>query len=89
VCTGAADPFVTREHRSAFEEEMTRAGADWQLQIYANAMHGFTERILVEPKALRPGVQYHEAADRRSSGAMRAFLAEKLRHVASNRNRGA
>ena len=77
VCTGAADPFVTREHRTAFEEEMTRAGADWQLHVYANAMHGFTERAL-EGKTRRPGVQYDGATDHRSWAAMRALLADTL-----------
>jgi dienelactone hydrolase len=73
VCTGAADPFVTPEHRSGFEQEMTRAGADWQLHTYAGAMHGFTER-----GPARPGAQYHEAADRRSWQSMRALLSERL-----------
>jgi dienelactone hydrolase len=77
VCTGAADPFITREHRSAFEDEMTHAGADWQLQVYVDAMHGFTERS-PEDKPARPGSQYHEAADRRSWAAMRALLVETL-----------
>jgi dienelactone hydrolase len=73
VCTGAADPFVPREHRSAFEDEMNRADADWQLHIYANAMHGFTERNLD-----RPGARYHEVADRRSWQTMRALFDETL-----------
>jgi dienelactone hydrolase len=73
VCTGAADPFVTREHRGAFEDEMTRANADWQLCVHAHATHAFTER-----KARGPGCQYHEPSDRRSWQAMRAFLDEML-----------
>jgi dienelactone hydrolase len=73
VCTGAADPFVTREHRSAFEDEMTRANADWQLHTYANALHGFTERNLD-----RPGARYDEASDRRSWRTMRALFDETL-----------
>jgi dienelactone hydrolase len=78
VCTGAADPFITREHRSAFEDEMTGAGADWQLHIYGNAVHGFTEGRLADPKAARPGARYHEPSDRRSQAAMRAFLEERF-----------
>jgi dienelactone hydrolase len=74
VCTGAADPYVTREHRSAFEEEMTGAQADWQMHVYAHAMHGFTERGGFE----RPGCKYHERADRRSWSAMRALFDEVL-----------
>jgi dienelactone hydrolase len=76
VCTGAVDPFVSREHRSAFEDEMVAAGADWQLQVYAHAMHGFTERGLGDGKPPRAGSQYHQATDRRSWRAMRAFLDE-------------
>ena len=78
VCTGAADPFVSRNQRTAFEDEMTHARADWQLNVYANAMHGFTERLLPPPQAQRPGLGYDEAADRRSSEAMRSFFAERL-----------
>jgi dienelactone hydrolase len=78
ACTGAADPFVTREHRNAFEEEMTHAGVDWQHHVYANARHGFTEGKLGEPTVPRPGSGYHEPSDRRSWAAMRAFLGELL-----------
>jgi dienelactone hydrolase len=73
VCTGAADPFVTRQHRQAFEDEMVRANADFELHVYANAMHGFTERGIQ-----RPGSAYHEAADRRSWWAMQSLLAHTL-----------
>ena len=78
VCTGAADPFVTREQRSEFEDEMTRARADWQLNIYANARHGFTERSLIKHPTPRPGSGYDEAADHRSWEAMLALFAERL-----------
>jgi len=78
VCTGAADPFVGRDQRTAFEDEMTHARADWQLNVYAKAMHGFTERSVSPPQVSRPGVGYDEAADRRSWEAMRSFLAERL-----------
>ena len=71
VCTGAADPFVTREHRQTFEDEMTKANADWQLHVSANAMHGFAERGIQ-----RPGSAYDQAADERSWQAMQAPLAE-------------
>ncbi len=72
VCAGAADPHVTREHRGALEEELTRARADWQMHVYADAMHGFTERGGIE----RPGCKYDEAADRRSWSAMRSLFDE-------------
>ena len=61
VCTGAADPFVTREHRAAFEDEMTEAGADWHMIVHGAALHGFTETA---NGPARPGCAYHEGADR-------------------------
>jgi dienelactone hydrolase len=73
ACTGAADPFVTREHRAAFEDEMTLARADWHLHVYGGAQHGFTERA-----ARSPGAAYDEASDRRSWQAMRDLLADAL-----------
>jgi dienelactone hydrolase len=77
VCAGAADPFVPREQRQAFEDEMTAARADWQLHLYAGAMHGFSERPPAGARP-RPGVAYDEAADRRSWGALLQLLRETL-----------
>jgi dienelactone hydrolase len=74
VCTGADDPFAPREQRVAFEDEMTRAGADWQMCVYGRAVHGFTERT-PEGKPPRPGCAYDEAADRRSWAVAREVLA--------------
>jgi len=66
VCTGAADAFAPREHREAFETEMTHAGAAWQLNLYGGAQHGFTEQTTA-----RPGCAYDRHADEDS---WRAFL---------------
>lgn len=60
----------------AFGEEMNHAGADWQLIVYGNAVHGFTHRHAVPGAA--PGVAYDRLADERSFAATRAFLAETL-----------
>jgi dienelactone hydrolase len=73
ACCGADDPFCPREQRTAFEEEMTRAGADWQLDVYGGAKHGFTVRGIE-----RPGCAYEERADRRSWAAMLALLDETI-----------
>jgi dienelactone hydrolase len=73
VCTGAADPYIPREQRAAFEDEMNAASADWQLSLYAYAQHGFTERSVN-----RPGSAYDAPADRRSWRALLDLLAEKL-----------
>jgi dienelactone hydrolase len=42
VCHGALDPHVPMSQVTAFAEEMKHAGADYQLIVYGNAMHGFT-----------------------------------------------
>lgn len=60
----------------AFADEMNRAGADWQLVMYGQAMHGFTHKHAVSGAI--PGVAYDPRADERSFAAARAFLAEAL-----------
>ena len=77
VCHGALDPHVPIEDLIGFMEEMKAAGADWQLTIYGNAMHGFTHENTGRFK--NPGVAYNALADERSSDALRAFLAELFR----------
>jgi len=72
ACHGAIDPHVPWNDVAAFAEEMNEAGADWQLNAYSGAMHGFTHAG-EEP---RPGVAYHKPTDRRSFEAARLFLDE-------------
>lgn len=42
VFTGGADPMVPAEQVEAFEEEMSAAGVDYEVQVYPGAVHGFT-----------------------------------------------
>lgn len=72
VCHGALDPHVPIAHVTAFTEEMDRAAADWQLNIYGGALHGFTH----DAPSSTPGVAYNAAADARSSAAIRSFFSE-------------
>ncbi len=74
VCHGALDPHVPMTHVSAFVEEMNQAGADYQIIIYANAMHGFTHNTGAPPTT--PGVAYHALTDARSTSAITDFLGE-------------
>src|SRR5262249_9688317 len=39
---GADDPFVPPDQVKAFEDEMRKAGVDWQLVMYGDAVHSFT-----------------------------------------------
>ena len=59
-----------------FIEEMNAAGADYQLIVYGGATHGFTHDV----GAQSPGAAYHAASDRRSSQAIKTFLAETPRN---------
>lgn len=72
VCHGALDPHVPAPHVTTFMEEMDRAGADWQLNVYGGALHGFTH----EAPSSTPGVAYNAVADSRSSAAIKSFFAE-------------
>ena len=76
VCHGALDPHVPMRDVTAFTEEMTRAGADWQLFIYGGAMHGFTHETAT---GQQPGVAYHAPTDARSSSAIQTFFDEVFR----------
>jgi dienelactone hydrolase len=75
VLHGYDDPMGPPEQLSALANELTQAGADWQIHAYGGTVHAFTN-----PKANDPGfgTVYHEKADRRSWQSMRNFLAEVI-----------
>ncbi len=73
VCHGADDPFVPVEHVTAFEEEMTKAGVDWQVISYGGTVHSFTNP---EADGSIEGICYNKQADARSWQAMQAFFDE-------------
>jgi len=70
---GHDDPLVPVEQVIAFEQEMTKAGADWQLHTYGNTMHAFTNPVANDPAF---GTVYQSDANRRSWIAMENFLTE-------------
>jgi len=73
---GWNDPMVPPEAVVALGQELTDGGADWQIHAYGNVGHGFTN-----PKAHEigvAGVEYDEAAARRSWASLENFLAEVL-----------
>jgi dienelactone hydrolase len=75
VCIGADDPFIPLEQRAAFETEMRDAGVDWQMNVYGNTVHSFTNPTAANAK--RPdAVRYSEEADRRSWKAMQNLFEE-------------
>ncbi|MDO8862847.1 dienelactone hydrolase family protein [Haliea sp. E1-2-M8] len=72
---GYDDPMATPENLQQLAQELSTAGADWQVHAYGNTMHAFTN-----PQANDPGfgAVYSAAADRRSSRALYNFLEEVL-----------
>jgi dienelactone hydrolase len=76
ACHGALDPHVPMTDVVTFGDEMTGAGADWQVNVYGGAVHGFTHADAV-PGAT-PGVEYHAETDRRSFTDISYFLADVL-----------
>lgn len=73
VCHGALDPHVPMSQVTVFAEEMKNAGADYQLIVYGNAMHGFTHETAT---GQQPGVLYNAQTDARSSVAIQHFFEE-------------
>jgi dienelactone hydrolase len=71
---GADDPYVPAKEVSAFEDEMRTSNADWQLNIYANAVHAFTHIDAGTDNS--KGAAYNEKADKRSWEAMKIFFDE-------------
>ena len=75
VNTGADDPMVQFDVVKAFEEEMNKAGADWQVISYAKTKHSFTN-----PDAASAGMpqalEYNKQTDERSWKAMVNFFEE-------------
>jgi dienelactone hydrolase len=71
---GADDPYVKADEVAAFQEEMRKAGVDWQFISYGNAVHSFTNIAAGNDNS--KGAAYNEKADKRSWEAMRTFFAE-------------
>ena len=76
VLHGADDPFVPADEVSAFQDEMRKAGVDWQMVIYGGAVHSFTNPGSGNDAA--SGSAYNRIADKRSFEAMKTFFAEVL-----------
>lgn len=74
ICHGAADPLIKRETIPGYVAAMEQSGIDWQMIMYGDAKHAFTN-----PEADKAGmdaVSYNESADRRSWQHMKVFLNE-------------
>jgi dienelactone hydrolase len=75
VCIGGDDPFIPLDQRAVFESEMRDARIDWQMNVYGNTVHSFTNPNATNAK--RPdAVRYSPEADRRSWEAMLNLFVE-------------
>jgi dienelactone hydrolase len=80
IYTGAKDPYAPLEHLTALEGELSEAGTKFQITVFSEAYHGFTDP---NAGALgRPGIAYDPIADRVSwAGTMGLLEATIGRNV--------
>lgn len=73
ILHGYDDPMAKPEQMLAVANELTEAGADWQIHAYGHTVHAFTA-----PAANMPdmGILYNPVADKRSWIAMKNFFVE-------------
>lgn len=72
---GHDDPMVPPEQVLALETELTKAKVDWQIHVYGNTMHAFSNPAANDPKL---GTVYNPVAEKRSWQAMKDFFNEVL-----------
>jgi dienelactone hydrolase len=70
---GHEDPMVPVEAVHDLQNELTAADADWQIHVYGNTMHAFTNPNANDPSF---GTVYSEDADKRSWRTLLNFLKE-------------
>ena len=73
ILHGWKDPMILPGDVLNFTKEMTKSSADWQLQIFGNAMHAFTKP---DANDIEHGMLYDELSEKRSWNLMRMFLSE-------------
>lgn len=74
VCNGADDPFVPADQVKGLVDELTKAGADWQLINYGGTVHSFTNP---DADSLgNPALKYNKLSDQRSWKALTNFFEE-------------
>ena len=73
VLHGHDDPLAPPKQVAAFEQEMTQAGVDWQLHVYGNTVHAFTNPLASDFAA---GYKFSPNANQRSWQAMTNFFTE-------------
>ena len=77
VCIGADDPMIPAEQRAGFEAEMRGAGVDWQMHLYGNTVHSFTNQGAAK-RNMPDAIRYSPESDARSWASMQALFGETL-----------
>lgn len=70
---GFSDPMAKPDDMVALGNELTGAGADWQIHAYGGTVHAFTNPAANDPDF---GTVYSKSADERSWNAMKSFFSE-------------
>ena len=70
---GWDDPLVKPDAVTALAEELTKAGADWQIHAFGHTGHGFTNP---NAKGVIPGIQHQPVAADRAWTSFINFLEE-------------
>ncbi len=77
VCIGADDPMIKPDDRATFAAEMGEAGVDWQMHLYGNTVHSFTNKAAGR-RNMPDAIRYSAEADARSWAAMQELFAETI-----------
>ena len=83
VYTGARDPLVPVADIIKFQEEMSQADVDWQITVYGNALHSFTNKDVA--KLDDPRMAYDPLSHSASWRAAMDFLRSSFEQVGSGR----
>jgi dienelactone hydrolase len=72
VVHGALDPVVPKSDRDAFENEMSSAGAKWQMLVFGDVLHAYTDK----GADIQTIAAYDEPAARQTYALTHAFLSD-------------
>jgi len=73
ILHGYKDPLVSQSDIIAIQDEMTKAGVDWQMNFYGQAMHAFTNPQADDKNS---GLVYNHRSADRAWRAMNNFFNE-------------
>ena len=72
VIHGAPDPVTPKADRDAFEAEMDKAGAKWQMLVFSGILHAYTD----EDSNMAGVAIYDEPASRQTYALTHGFIAD-------------